>query len=168
MMKMPPLISVINSLMLLTIALNANEHYLLPEHKSDLVHTLKHKIDRARTITIISSELESPALSKSIERALLKGSDLHLITTSLKSAAYYAKYKNTSVKVPPSERIREKFALNILIIDSSDICFATLAFSEALLKRHIGNVICTTDAEDIAFGKRVEKSFSERFEAYEQ
>ena len=103
MMKMPPLFSVLYTLMFLAITLSANEYYLLPEHKSDLLHTLKQKIDRARTITIISSELESPVLSRSIEKALLKGSCLHLITTSLKSAAYYAKYKNTSVNVPRSE-----------------------------------------------------------------
>ncbi|WP_345976598.1 hypothetical protein [Sulfurimonas sp. HSL3-7] len=154
--------------MFLTITLNANEYYLLPEHKSDLLHTLKQKIARARTITFICSELESQPLAQSIEKALLKGSEFHLITTSLESAAYYAKYKNTLVKVPRSEGINEAFSLNMLIIDRSDICFSTLAFSEALLKRHIGSVICTTDEEDIAFGERVEKSFVERFEAYEQ
>lgn len=168
MMKMPLPFSVIFSLMSLLTALNANEHYLLPEHKSDLLHALKQKVDRARTITIICSELESPSLAGSIEKALLKGSDLHLVTTSLNSAAYYAKYKNTLVKVPRSEHLDEKFSLNMLIIDRSDICFSTVAFSEALLKSHIGSVVCTTDNEDIAFGKKVEKSFLERFEAYEQ
>ncbi len=167
-MKMPLPFSMIFSLMSLIITLNANEHYLLPEHKSDLLHTLKQKLDRSRTITIICSELESPSLARSIEKALLKGSDFHLITTSLKSAAYYAKYKNTLVKVPVSGRIGDKFSLNILIIDRSDICFSTIAFSEALLKNHIGNVVCTTDEEDIAFGKKVEKSFIERFEEYDK
>ena len=168
MMKMPPLFPVISALLFLITTLDANEHYLLPEHKSDLLHTLKQKLERARSITFICSELESPALAKSIEKALLKGSDLRLITTSLNSASYYAKYKNTLVKVPRSERTGEEFSLNMLIIDRSDICFSTLPFSEALLKGRIGNVVCTTDEEDIAFGKKVEKSFSERFETYEQ
>jgi len=43
--------------------LDANEHYLLPEHNSDMIYTLKQKISRAETITIISGELQSPSLA---------------------------------------------------------------------------------------------------------
>ena len=150
----------------LTLVLTANEHYLLPEHKSDLIHTLKRKIERAGTITIITSKLESPALTKSIEKSLTNKARFHLLTTDMTSAAYYAKYKNSSVKVPHSNRLIENFHLNILLIDESDVCFSTLAFSESVWKRDIGEVICTTDREEIDFAIDVRRRFKERFEDY--
>jgi len=146
--------------------LNANEHYLLPEHNSDLMNTLKQKISRAQTITIISGELRSPSLARSIERAIEENRRFHLITTDLDSAAYYAKYKNGIVKVPVSDRQIESFSLSLLLIDESDICFSSLAFNEAVLNKQIGEVICTTNSEEIAFGKRIKAAFMERFEDY--
>lgn len=146
--------------------LDANEHYLLPEHKSDLMHTLKQKISRAQTITIISGELQSPSLARSIEKAIANHRRLHLITADLNTAAYYAKYKNSTVKVPASDRPVENFSLTLLLIDESDICFSSLAFNEALLDAHVGEVICTTNSEEIAFGKRIKAVFMERFEDY--
>lgn len=166
MMKMPRFFSAILGLLSLAVTLNADEYYLLPEHNSNLLHTLKQKIDRAAAVTVISSELKSPAISGSIEKAIQRGAYLYLITTDFKSAAYFAKYKNTLVKVPKREGLKERFALNILIIDNSDICFSSVAFSETQLKRNIGEVICTTAEEEIAFGKQIEERFLERFEAY--
>jgi hypothetical protein len=166
MMKIPRFFSALSALLSLAATLNANEHYLLPEHNSDLLHTLKLKIERAAAITLITGELESPAIAGSIEKAVQKGASLHLITADFKSAAYFAKYRNTLVKVPRSEDMKERFALNVLIIDNSDICFSSVAFSETLLKRRIGEVICTTAEEEIAFGKQIEERFSKRFEAY--
>ncbi|MEN8146022.1 MAG: hypothetical protein ABFR02_00220 [Campylobacterota bacterium] len=149
-------------------ALYANEHYLLPEHKSDLMYTLKKKIDRAEHITIVTGELENPSLAKSIEKAIKRGARFHLITTHHKSAAYFAKYKNTRVHLPASRDLSEKFALNLLLIDESDVCFSTLAFSEAVVKRSIGEVICTTNREEIDFAQEIKKRFTERFEDYHQ
>lgn len=165
---MTRLLSTVSGLVFLTLTLTANEHYLLPEHKSDLIHTFKRKIDRAQNITIITSGLDNPSLSKSIENALLKEAHLHLLTTDILSAAYYAKYKNTTVKVPTSDRLSDNFALNILLIDESDVCFSTLAFSEAVLKRSIGEVTCTTNGEEIDFAIDLKRRFSERFEGYDE
>ena len=156
---------IVGSLLLYS-KLNANEHYLLPEHKSDLMYTLKQKVDRADRITIVTSELENPSLSKSIEKAIHRGAAFHLITTHHKSAAYFAKYKNTRVHLPASRDLTEKFALNLLLIDESDVCFSTLPFSDAIVKRSIGEVICTTNREEIDFAKEIEKRFTERFENY--
>ncbi len=164
--KMQRLLFIILSSLLFCAALNANEHYLLPEHKSDLMYTLKQKIDRADRIIIVTGELENPLLAKSIEKAIKRGADFHLITTHLKSAAYFAKYKNTFVHVPASKELTEKFTLNLLLIDESDVCFSTLSFSEAVLKRSIGEVICTTNIEEIDFAKEIKKRFTERFEDY--
>ena len=146
--------------------LDANEHYLLPEHNSDLIHTLKQKISRAQTITIISGELQSPSLAASIEKAIADDRRLHLITTDLNSAAYYAKYKNSIVKVPVSDPQAVTFSVSLLLIDESDICFSSLPFSEAVLRAQIGEVICTTNREDIDFGKRIKAAFMERFVDY--
>lgn len=153
---------------LFALTLNANEHYLLPEQKSDLLHTLKMKIERAESLTIITAKLESKTLFKSIEKILHHGAKFRLITSSFKSAAFYAKYKGTNVQVPLSERVGENFSLNVLLIDKSDVCFSSVAFSDADLKSFIGEVICTTDRENILFAQRVEKSFSDRFEDYAQ
>ncbi|MEE8587967.1 MAG: hypothetical protein V3S80_01330, partial [Sulfurimonadaceae bacterium] len=58
------------------------------------------------------------------------------------------------------------YSLNILLIDESDVCFSSLSFSEAILKRNIGEVICTTNREEIDFAIDIEKRFSKRFEDY--
>jgi len=166
MMKTPRLFSAILGLLSLAITLSSNECYLLPEHNSDLLHTLKQKIERATAITVITGELAAPSIARSIEKSLQRGATLHLITADFKSAAFFSKYRNTLVNVPKDEGLKERFGLNILIIDSSDVCFSSIAFSELLLKRNIGEVVCTTDQEAVLFGKRTEKSFSERFEAY--
>ena len=166
MMKIPRLFPTLLSVLTLTITLSSDEHYLLPEHNSDLLHTLKLKIERATAITVITGELASPAIARSIEKSLQRGATLDLITTDFKSAAYFSKYKNTLVHVPKDEGMKEKFMLNILIIDNSDVCFSSVAFSEILFKRNIGEVICTTDQETVLFGKKTEKSFLDRFEAY--
>lgn len=160
--------SMIISIIFLSTTVAANEHYLLPEHKSDLMYTLKQKISRADTITIISSQLESPSLAKSIEKAIQNGSYLHLVTSDLNSAAYYAKYKQTQIKVPASNRIAETFSINILLIDQSDVCFSSVEFSEEILMKKIGMVTCTTNREDIDFTMQIKKSFFERFEDYNQ
>jgi len=68
--------------------------------------------------------------------------------------------------VPVSERPLKNFSLTLLLIDESDICFSSLPFSEALLQIQIGEVICTTESEEIAFGKRIKAAFMERFEDY--
>ncbi len=164
--SMTRLLSLLTAIIVLSLTLTANEHYLLPEHKSDLMHTFKQKISRADTVTIISAQLESPSLAKSIEKAVLNGSNLCLITSDLKSAAYYAKYKNTRIKVPTSGRIAETFFINILLIDQSDVCFSSLEFSEEVFKKSIGTVTCTTNREDIDFAIDIEKRFSKRFEDY--
>ncbi|MGB5964452.1 MAG: hypothetical protein WBF77_08355 [Sulfurimonadaceae bacterium] len=160
--------STVIAVMTLTLTLTANEHYLLPEHKSDLMHTLKGKIERANNITIITHGLDNPSLSKSIEKALKKEAHFRLLTTDIRNAAYYAKYKNTTVKIPTSDRLTDNYSLNILLIDESDVCFSSLSFSEAILKGNIGEVICTTNREEIAFAKEIEKRFTERFEEYNQ
>ena len=154
--------------MMLTLTLSANEHYLLPEEKSDLLYSLKRKIERAENITIITQVLDYPSLSSSIEKALKKETTLQLITTDLTSAAYYAKYRNTTVKVPVSQRLADNFHLNILLIDQSDVCFSTLTFSEADLNTAIGEVTCTTNVEEITFALDIKKRFTERFEDYDQ
>ena len=168
MMKMTRLFSALWGVILLIDAANANEHYLLPDNRSDLLHTMQQKIERAGSVTIITQELKEPALTRSIEKALRKGTRLHLITGDLESAAFFAKYRNTRVSVPASGRIGEKFALNILIIDKSDACFSGVAFSEAALGSNIGEVTCTTDQEDVGFAEEIGKRFTQRFEAYER
>ena len=165
---MKRLLSTLIGILLLTLPLIANEHYLLPEHKSNLMNTLKRKISRAQNVTIISSRLDNTSLSKSIEKAIRHGAKFHLITADLTSASFYAKYKNTQIDVPSSPRLRETFNLNILLIDKSDVCFSTLAFDETALKKEVGMVTCTTNREDIAFALDIKKRFTERFEDYNQ
>ncbi len=132
------------------------------------MHSLKRKIQRAESITIITSSLDNPSLSKSIEKALKQGTRFKLITTDMTSAAYYAKYRNTTVKVPTSKRLADSFHLNILLIDQSDVCFSTLSFNDTDLKRGIGVVTCTTNNEEITFALDIQKCFTERFEDYHQ
>ena len=158
--------SIFISLILLTITASASEHYLLPENKSDLIRTLKLKIERANSIVIITQRLDSNTLSRSIEKRVRANANMQLITSDLTAAAYYAKYKNTTVKVPRSQHTPETFTLNILLIDESDICFSSLPFDESILKREIGQVICTTNKEEVKFGETIRDTYMERFEAY--
>ena len=166
MVLMQRVFSILISLIILSATILANEHYLLPEHKSNLMRTLKLKIERAHTITIITQRLDSNTLSRSIEKSLGSNAKLELITTDLTTASYFAKYKNTTVKVPLSKDLTKIFTLNILLIDNSDICFSSLPFDEAVLRHEIGQVICTTDSEEIKFGEQIKAKFMERFETY--
>jgi len=166
MTQMQRVFSIFISLIVLTIALSASEHYLLPENKSDLIRTLKLKIERADTIVIITKRLDSNTLSRSIEKRVSAHANMQLITTDLSTAAYYAKYKNTTVQVPNAQDSTETFTLNILLIDKSDICFSSLPFDESILKREIGQVICTTNREEIKFAETIRDTYMERFEAY--
>lgn len=160
------LVSAILSLTLLSISLHANQHYLLPEQYSDLMHTLTQKIKRAHHITVITQGLESLSLSKSIENALLAKAAFHLITTDLSTAAYYAKYKNSTVRVPTSPHLAERFRVNVLMIDDSEVCISTLPFVQDDLRSKIGMVICSTNPEEIGFSQNISKRYSERFEPY--
>lgn len=166
MVKMIQFFSTLAAILLLQFSGIADEHYLLPEHKSDLLHTLKSKVDRAGKITLITSELKSPSLSQGIEKALIKGSHVDLYTTDMQTAAYYAKYKNTVVKVPVAELSTNAFAIHVLLVDKSDVCFSSLAFNDELMGQQMGEVICTTDQEQIDFALRIQKRLSERFELY--
>ena len=151
---------------LLVLPLNADEYYLLPAQKSDLLHTLKMKIERAHNVTIITKKLESPLLFKSIEKGLLNGAKFQLVTSSLESASFYAKYKSTTVKVPADTG--NNLALNLLLIDESDVCFSSVAFNDNDLGTFIGEVICTTDKNKINFAQEIELYFSNSFENYHQ
>ena len=166
MVLMQRVFSILISLIILNVTVLANEHYLLPEHKSNLMRTLKLKIERAFSITIITQRLDSNTLSRSIEKGLRANTKLEIITTDLTTASYFAKYKSTTVKVPLSKDLAKVFTLNILLIDKSDICFSTLPFDEAILRREIGQVICTTDEEEIKFGEEIKVKFMKRFETY--
>jgi len=163
---MRPYISLTFTFFLLITTLQANEYYLLPEHKSDLIHTLKRKIERAHRLTIITAELESQTLSRSIEKLLKKEHHFTLITPSISAAAYYAKYKNSKVYLPPAQRPLKHFNINILIIDKSDICISSLPFKEQLLRQSQGTVSCTTTKEEVDFGVELIKKYQQRFERY--
>ena len=166
MVKMSPYIAVTLTLTLLFSTLVADEYYLLPEQKSDLLYTLKRKIARAHTLSIITTDLESATLSRSIEKHLKKELHFLLITPSLPSAAYYAKYKNTQVYIAASQRPLKHFNINIFIIDESDICISSLPLNEEILGHSQGTVSCTTAKEEIDFGRDVIKRYLQRFEPY--
>ena len=154
------------AILLVSTQLNANEHFLLPEQKSALIESLKSKIERAHTLRIVTQILEHSQLSKSIEKKLLKGGVFELVVADVKSAAYYAKYKNSTVYIPSNTDLFENFTLNILIIDQSDVCFSSLPFNSATLQRKIGHVACTTNPEDVSFALDAFKRFKARFERY--
>ncbi len=151
--------------LLLQLSLCANEYFLLPEQKADLLYSLKRKIARADQISIVTPQLHFQSLSRSIEKALKKGATLTLITSDLNSASIYAKFKNSRVKVAPQNTIAQ-LHLTLLLIDQSDVCFTSIALSEESLHKDIGNVICTTNNEDIAFAQSIIKKYSERFVDY--
>jgi len=158
--------SILILLTALITTLQANEHFLLPDQRSDLLHSLKSKIKRAKQITIITAYLHSKQLSKAIEKAISQGAELHLITTDLESAARYAKYRHTKVYVPRHIREDTLFTITLLLIDNSDLCIASLPFDEQYLKEQTGMVICTTDHEEITFATSLQKTYTERFEPY--
>ena len=163
---MHPLITLTLSLFMAQTLLYANEHYLLPEQKSDLIHTLKRKIERAQTVSIITSQLESSTLDRSIQKLLKRDGNFTLITTSQSSAAYYAKYKNTKVYIPEGKRPPAPFHIVILLIDHSDVCIASLPFHDEQLRRAHGTVICTTSQEEVDFATKAITRYSERFKSY--
>ena len=166
MVKMHPLIALFISLFIVQTALYANEHYLIPEQKSDLIHTLKRKIERAHSLSIITSQLESATLDRSIQKLLKNEGNFVLITTSKTTAAYYAKYKNTSIYLPKERRPLSTFKIHILLIDHSDVCISSVAFSNEQLQKEHAIVICTTAQEEVDFATHLKKLYQERFTDY--
>ena len=154
-------------LLLSTLALFAQEHYLLPENRSDLLHTLQQKISRAHSITIITSKLKVSVLSRSIEKSIHRGGNFKLITTDISSAAYFSKYQRTDIYIPKEESKIGHFALLIMLIDESDLCLGSIALHDQTLKEEISEVTCTTNTEDIAFAQQIIESYTERFERYD-
>ena len=159
-------------LLILSLALLLNlmsdEHYLLPDQKSDLLHTLTSKIKRAEHIQIIISKLQNTTLRKSIEKRIAKGSHLTLVATDLESAAYFAKYKHTQVYIPPSGYDKGKLALFVLLIDKTDICIGALSLDRDTHKEQVTQVRCSTSNEEIDFAKSLLKTYKERFVLYNQ
>jgi len=164
------LMSPLKLLFSLTIALSLNliadEHYLLPDQKSDLLHTLTSKIKRAEHIQIIISKLQETTLRSAIKKRIAKGSYLTLIATDLKSAAYFAKYKHTQVYVPPSTYKEGKLALFILLVDETDICIGALTLDQDRDKEQVTQVRCSTSKEEITFAKSLLRTYKERFVLY--
>jgi len=157
-------------LLTLTITLSLNllsdGYYLLPDQKSDLLHTLTSKIKRAGHIQIIISKLQNTTLRKSIEKRIAKESHLTLIATDLESAAYFAKYKHTQVYIPPSGYDEGKLSLFVLLIDETDICIGSLSLDRDTHKEQVTQVRCSTSQEDIDFAKNLLHTYKERFVLY--
>ena len=149
-----------------TTHLNANEHFVLPEEKSDMISSLKSKIERAKILRVITQSMDHNGLNKSIEKQLQKEGIFELIVVDQKSAAYFAKYKNTTVYLPPETM--PFFSLNILLVDESDVCFSSLSFNNTALQRDIGQIICTTNKEELTYALDVFRRFKERFVPYHQ
>jgi len=154
------------ALLLTMTYLNANEHFVLPEEKSDMIFSLKSKIERAQKLRIMTQNIAHSTLNKSIEKQLLKDGTFELIVVDKKSAGYFAKYINTTVYLPPEPQTITVFNLNILIVDESDVCFSSLPFSSVTFQRDIGQVLCTTNKEEIIYALDVFKRFKERFVPY--
>ena len=166
MRQMRRLFSIFMILQMHLTLLNANEHFLLPDQKSDLIYSLKSKIKRAEHITLFTSHLHSPQMDKAIEKAISRGATLRLITTDMQSAAVYAKYRDTEVFVPSATERPGSFSIHLLLIDESDLCVASLPFDEEILRRENGIVTCSTDKEEIAFAQRLRALYTTRFEPY--
>ncbi len=166
MAQMRQVLHLLYLLLFLSLPLFSNEYFLLNEQKSTLLASLNSKILRAQHITIITTAFKVTSLAHSLEKVLSKGSSLTLIVTDLQNAAYYAKYKNSSVYVYKGKRPLKNFSLHIFIIDESDVCFSSLPFDEELLRRTIGTVTCSTDPEEIAYAKRLTILFTKRFKRY--
>jgi len=153
-------------LFLTTHLLTANEHYLLPENRSDLLHSLQQKILRAQEITIVTSELQSSMLKRGIEKAITKGVHFSLLTQNTESAGTFAKYKNSSIYLmPQSDRVHH-LELMLLLIDKSDLCYGSIALNEKSMREVISLITCTTNREEIAFAQRSIASYKKWFEPY--
>lgn len=150
----------------ISLNLTADEHYLLPDQKSDLLHTLTSKIKRAEHIQIIISKLQNASLRKTIEKSISKGSHLTLMTTDLESAAYFAKYRDTQVYLPPSPYEAGRFSLFVLLVDETDVCIGSFTLDQEHRKEQITQVRCTTSEEEIDFAKNLLSTYKKRFRLY--
>ena len=153
-------------LLALSLNLGADEYYLLPDQKSDLLHTLTSKIKRAQDIQILISTISNTSLRRTLEKRIATGSHLTLITTDLQSAAYFAKYQDTEVYVPPTAYDAGKLTLFALLIDRSDLCIGALTLDRERLKEQVTEVHCSTSKEEIVFVQRLFKTYKERFISY--
>lgn len=153
-------------LLALSLNLSADEYYLLPDQKSDLLHTLTSKIKRAQNIQILISKIDNTTLRRTLEKRIATGGHLSLITTNLQSAAYFAKYKDAEVYVPPTAYDAGKLTLFALLIDQSDLCIGTLSLDKKSREEQVTEVHCGTSKEEISFVQGLFKTYKERFVLY--
>jgi len=153
-------------LYLIALTLSSNEHYLLPENRSDLLHALQQKILRAQKITILTSELQSSVLRRSIEKAIAKGVHFTLLTQSRESAGTFAKYKNSSVYLMAQDESTSTLALMFFLVDESDLCYGSVALHAKSMREVISLITCTTKKEEINFAQKSIVAYKQRFKPY--
>jgi len=156
---------VIATLLFLT-PLFGSEAYLLPDDYAMLNYNLSQKIKRAHKVTIVTQSFQHPSLNRALLKHLSSHNDLLLITADQPSAAYFAKYKNTQVYLPPNTFDTTHFKLNFMIIDQSDVCFFSTAITQEKFKKESAYARCSNDEEEIAFALKTGQLLSQRFLPY--
>jgi hypothetical protein len=157
-------------LLLVPVLLYSTEHYLLPEQCSDARHTLKQKILRVdKEMFLVTAALRDKALVTAVEKALQKGRRLILVTTSPHLASFFAKYRNTEVRVLKRSSAGTESAdlrLNYLLLDDTELCLSTLPFEREAMRSRIGTMQCTLDPETVRFYRRVCQTLAARSFCY--
>lgn len=162
------------TLLLMYTCLIASEIFLLPDNATDALYFLKKSIASAeQNITIITSDLKSNAIRKSLPKSFKKGVSTTIITKehSMDDAAYLAQFKQIKVMVTKgvqSDYRQGRLKLSMLLVDEKYACISTVAFNEQKMRQDVAIIECSSDPQQLKHYIHILKTVISRSSAYLQ
>lgn len=162
------------TLLLVRTCLAASEIFLLPDNTTDALYFIAKSIASAEhNITIITPDLKSKSIRKSLSKNFQKGVFSTIITKELPldDAAYLAQFKPIKVMIIKglqSDYRQGRLKLSILLVDEKYACISTVAFNEEIMGQDIAIIECTSDPQRLKHYRHIIKTLLGRSNDYLQ
>ena len=146
---------ILSTFFLLTLV-HASESFLLPDQTPDVLHKLSTLIRSAKkTIVLVTPELRSNILKKSLVKAVKRSMGITIITSAetIADAAYLAQFNKTGIltlRGLQTDTHEGQLRLSLIMIDNRRACIATLPFNEQAMRHDVAMASCTDDPEQLS------------------
>lgn len=138
---------------LLCFSILGSEIFLLPDHYLDFQNAICEKIKNStKKITLITSNLNSYMIYKSIENSLKVGVEFTIITNKVEDdIAKLSKFKNVTIRVLKNQIDQDILKINLFVFDSQIRCYSTIEFDQYSLKNHLAIAVCEQSIDNSLF-----------------
>lgn len=160
------------TLLLMHTCLVASEIFLLPDNTTDALYFMAKSIASAeQNITIVTPDLHSNSIRKSLPKSFKKGAYSTIITQELPidDAAYLAQFKPIKVMIIKglqSDYRQGRLRLSMLLVDEKYACISTVAFNEEIMRQDIAMIECTSDPQRLKHYMHIVKTLIDRSDNY--